>query len=253
MIKEAIKKNVSFILPDINISGDEYAINEEGIIFPISDIKGIGKNITSEIVKVRGNGFKDIFDCLIKLSEKNVSKKAIETLIYAGAMRKFGYNVNTLISNLDGLLTYAYLAKGIDSDSNFIEKPIINDKEEFKDDFLMAKEKELFGFYLTHHPVIPHKLNLKVLDIKDISKHIGSYVDVVLIVDKIKTHVDKTGNTMAFIQGSDELANVECIIFSKVYAAIGTLNKGDILLVKGKVDKRSDISLVVEKVKKLNI
>ena len=253
MIKEAIHKNVKFTLPDINKSGEEYLINENGIIFPLSDIKGIGTNMTNEIVKIRGEGFRDIFDCLIKLSELNVNKKSIETLIYAGTMRNFGYNINTLIENLDSLLTYAYLAKGLDPDSEFIEKPNINVFNEFKDDFLMAKEKELFGFYLTHHPVTPYKLNLKVVDVKDIEKYVGSYVDVVIIIDKLKTHVDKNGNTMAFIQGGDELASVECIMFSKVFESVANISKGDILLVKGKVDKRSDISLVIEKVKKLNI
>jgi len=253
MIKEAIHKDVKFILPDINKSGEEYLTYESGIVFPLSDIKGIGINLTNEIVKIRGEGFRDIFDSLIKLSELNINKKSIETLIYAGTMRSFGYNINTLIENLDSLLTYAYLAKGLDPDSEFIEKPNINVVDEFKDDFLMAKEKELFGFYLTHHPVTPYKLNLKVADIKDVEKHIGSYVDVVILVDKIKTHVDKNGNTMAFIQGGDELASIECIMFSKVYDSIGNINKGDILLVKGKVDKRSDISLIIEKVKKLNI
>ena len=44
IIKEAKKRGVEFLLPDINKSTEVFTIEEEGIRFPLSNIKNIGIN-----------------------------------------------------------------------------------------------------------------------------------------------------------------------------------------------------------------
>lgn len=164
IIREARQKGVNFFLPDINKSTEKYEIVEDGILFPISNIRSVGINTAREIVKIRENKpFKNIFVCLTKLVEIGINKKLIETFIYASMFSSFGYNKNTLITNLDNLLTYAFIAKGLDDDE--IEHPTIEIKEEFSRDVLMSKEKELFGFYLSYHPVTKYKDTYKVINL----------------------------------------------------------------------------------------
>jgi len=54
---------------------------------------------------------------------------------------------------------------------------------------------------------------------------------------------------MAFITGSDEFAGCEFIVFSKVFDTISDIKKGDILLIRGKVDKKDNYQILVEKAK----
>ncbi len=247
ILREARSIGVNFLLPDINKSTDKYEITENGILFPLSNIKNIGLSTASMIVKARNNSFKDLFECLTKLTEIDINKKVIESLIYASCFDSFGYNKKTLIENLDNLLTFAYIAKGMPLD--MVEHPAIEIKEEYDNSFLMEKEKELFGFYLSYHPTNKYKDKYKVTDLNDIGNHIGKIIDTISLVEKIKVHKDKKGNNMAFITGSDELNTIEYIAFSDEYASISNLEKGNILLVQGKVEKRNNLQIIIEKAK----
>ncbi len=247
IIREARAKGVVFLLPSINKSTDKYEIVENGILFPFSNIRNIGSNTARDIIEIRKDGFKDIFDCLTKLVEKGISRKTIEQLIYSSSFDEFSYNKNTLISNLDNLLTYAFIAKGLDSD--IVEHPTIELKEEFSRDILMSKEKELFGFYLSYHPTTKYKNIYKVIDLDNLKNYYGKVIDTIILVEKVKLHTDKKGNNMAFINGSDEISSCDYIFFSDVFKNIANVKKGDILLIRGKVEKKDSYQIVAEKVK----
>lgn len=247
IIREARSKGVMFYLPDINKSKEVFEIVNDGILFPLSNIKNIGINTALLIVNNRGTGFKNIFECLTKLTEIGINKKIIESLIYSSCFDSFGYNKNTLITNLDNLLTFAFIAKGLNQD--LIEHPTIEIKEEFDTAYLMAKEKELFGFYLSYHPTTRYKDKYKVININDIKNYQGKIIDTIILVENIKIHKDKNGQEMAFITGSDEIKTCEYIAFSKEYQNLKELKKGNILLVQGKVEKRKDFQIIIEKSK----
>lgn len=247
IIREARAKGVKFYLPDINRSTEKYEIVEDGILFPLSNIKNIGVNSALEIMNARKEQFTDLFDCLTKLTEIGINKKIIESLIYASCFDCFGYNKKTIIDNLENLLTFAFISKGLKQD--MIEKPKIEIKEEFDKSEIMSKEKELFGLYLSYHPTIKYKDQYKVVNLIDLKNYIGKMVDIIILVEKIKIHKDKLGNDMAFISGTDELESIDVIAFSKEYQNIKQLEKGNILLVEGKVEKRNNIQLIMEKSK----
>jgi DNA polymerase-3 subunit alpha len=158
-----------------------------------------------------------------------------------------GYNKKTLINNLDNLLTYAFIAKGLSSD--LIEHPEIEISDEYDSAYLMAKEKELFGFYLSYHPTTKYKDTYKVLNLNMINDYVGKIIDTIILVEKIKIHKDKNGNEMAFITGSDETDTVEYIAFSSVYETINELEKNNVLLVQGKIEKRNNLQIIIEKAK----
>ena len=245
IIKEA-KRMVKFLLPDINKSTDKFEIDKDGILFPLSNINGIGAHTAKDIVDIRKDGFTSLLDTLIKFSSIGINKKVTENLILAGCFSSFGYNRNTLISNLDNLLNYAYIAKGINSD--ILEEPDIEIKEEYSKDYLLSLEKDLFGFYLSYHPTSMYKAELKVTDLVDLKSFIDRVVEVVVLVDRIKTTKDKKGENMAFITGSDETGEVSLVFFSKIYNDI-KVNKNDILLVRGRVEYKNRLNIIVEKVK----
>ncbi len=247
IIREARAKGVKFLLPSINKSTEKYEIVDNGILFPLSNIKNIGVNTALEIVKARNKKFKDLFDCLTKLTEIGINKKIIESLTYASCFDEFGINKRTIIENLDNLLTFAYIAKGLPQD--MIEHPKIDVKEEYDSIELMTKEKELFGFYLSYHPTTRYKDKYQVVNLSDLGKYIDKIKDVIVLVEKIKIHKDKNGNEMAFITGSDELDSIELIAFNEEYSKIRELEKGNILLAQGKVEKRNNIQIIIEKSK----
>ena len=168
-------------------------------------------------------------------------------MIYASSFSSFGYNKKTLISNLDNLLTYAFIVKGLDSD--MIDHPDIEITEEFSRDILMSKEKELFGFYLSYHPTTRYKDKYKVVNLSDVKMYYGKVIDTIILVDKLKIHLDKRGNYMAFLTGSDEISSLDYVFFSDVFKTVPDVKKGDILLVRGKVERKEEFQIIAEKVK----
>ncbi len=247
IIREARARGVKFYLPNINLSTHKYELYEDGLIFPLANIRNIGINTSIEITKNRKEGFPTIFDAFTRLLEIGINKKNIESLIYASCFDVFDYNKKTLIENLDALLNYAFLAKGLDSDNLLL--PTIDIKEEYSKDFLMQKEKELFGFYLSHHPTLKFKEQYKVVSLIDVSKHVDKMIDTIIMVDRIKEIKDKNDNKMAFINGSDEITSIEYICFSSVYQEIDNVNKGDVLLIRGRVSDKRELKIIIEKVK----
>ena len=80
-----------------------YKVEKDGIRYPLSNIKNIGIVTCRDIINNRGTGFTDIFDCISKITTRNVSEKTLEVLILASCFDSFGYNKKTLLTNLDKL------------------------------------------------------------------------------------------------------------------------------------------------------
>ena len=225
-----------------------YIVEKDGIRFPLSNIKNVGTVTCNDIISKRDN-YKDIYDCVSKIVSKNVNKKVLEALIDSSCFQEFGYNIKTLNENLDNLINYANLAK--DLDESLILKPEIEIKEEYSKEILMAREKELFGFYLSNYPTTSYKAKFKVINLNEIEKFFNKTIDVIVLVDRIKEITTKKDEKMTFINGSDETDTLDLTMFPFIYDKY-KVKRGDILLVRGKIERRMDkYQLVVDKVRVL--
>ncbi|MBO5120849.1 MAG: DNA polymerase III subunit alpha, partial [Bacilli bacterium] len=252
-IMEAKSNKIEVVKPTINKSEDRYLVEDDKIIYPISNIKSIGSVISETIKKAKSEGpFTDIYDCFSRLYIAGVGKKNFETLIMADVFKEFNYNRATLFYNLDSLFNYAELTKDIDP--SLVMKPDIEIEKEYENTFLLEKEKEVFGFYLSSHPTTMYKKdNPYCIPLISVEKSFGKQVDTLILVDKIKTINTKKGDKMAFITGSDETSTLEYTLFPKIYNQYSNIQRGDLLKIRGNVERRLDqIQIIVDKIKKLN-
>lgn len=251
-IYECTKNNVLIHKPDINISEDKYITKNNQIIFPLTNIKNVGINAAKIILNERKKGpFKDIFDFACRCYGGPVNTKTIEALIYAGTFDTFGINKNTLIQNLDIITGYSEIGAYV-SDDTF--KPELNQKPELTKKELMQKELEVFGFYLSRHPITDYKKqNSNAIELKYLDKYFDKLVEAIIIVDKTKEVDTKNKEKMMFITASDELATTTIVIFPKTYQTISQIEIGDILKITGRVEKRFDkYQIIATKITKLN-
>ena len=252
-ILEARKKNLNILLPDINISGVNYKVEDDKIYYPFTNIKSVGLVATEKILTSRNNKkFIDIYDCFSRLIINGVTKSTLESLIYANAFSSFNYNKNTLIYNLDELINYGELTK--DLDSSLVMKPEIEIKKEFDKEYLLIKEKEIFGFYITLHPTMLYKNdNKNFIELKDINKNFNKNIKTIVLVEKIRVIKTAKGENMSFITCSDEDSTLEFICFPKVYNLYNGISRGDIILVDGRVEKRlNEFQIIINKIEILN-
>ena len=235
-IMEAKANNISIIKPTISLSEDRYIVKDNKIVYPISKIKSIGTVVSNTIKKEKEKGpFIDIYDCFSRLYIAGIGKKTLEILIMAGVFLEFGYNKGTLISNLDSLFNYAELTKDIDP--SLVMKPDIEIRDEYPKDYLLEKEKEVFGFYLSNHPATFYKKDNKYISLNEIENYFNKTVEVIALIDKIKLVSTKNSEKMAFVTGSDETATADFTLFPKTLKKYN-VEKGDLIKVRGIVERR---------------
>ena len=211
-------------------------------------------NISKQISDAKRNGpFSDIYDCFGRLYISGVGKKTFEDLIYADVFKEFGYNRATLVYNLDSLFNYAELTKDIDP--SLVIKPEIENQKDFSKNYILEKEKEVFGFYFSSHPVTMYKKsNPYCVSLYAVDSYFGKTIDALVLVEKIKIISTKKGEKMAFLTGSDETGSKEFIMFPKIYKSYLDVGKGDLLKIRGRIEKRLDeYQIIVERLKKLEV
>ena len=244
-IYEAKKNNINILKPDINLSERKYKIEDSGIRYPLSNIRNVGMQGSELIIKERENGlYIDIYDFIRRCYGKSVTSKTLESLIYAGVFDSFGYNKKTLINNLDLIINYGELIS--DLDREFALEPEIVHYEEYTNKELMEQELNVFGLYLTNNPITQLKLkHSNIVNLNEIEDYFDKRISIIIYIDKLKEISTTKGDKMCFISGSDELSTTDVVMFPKIYEKFNTLTHGDIILVKGRVEKRFDKHQVV--------
>ena len=240
-VYECKSRGINILKPDINISGLEYNVHDGYLVYPLTVIKSIGYQSVVKILESRGNvPFSDIFDFVKRC---DVPSNVLENLIYSGCFESLGYNRKTLIQNLDKIVNYGELGVLLSSDM----MPILDSYPEFDNKFLMEKELEIFGFYISNHPVTAYKKKYETIDLGNLSNYFDKKINIVVYVDRIKVLDTKKGEKMCFVTGSDEASSIDVVFFPKVFN--DGISVHDILYLNGKVEKRYDnYQFIVERV-----
>ena len=243
-LDEAKALDIKILKPDINESFKGYSVNPEGIRMPLNIIKNIGDAAASDIVLAREkNSYKDFYDFIARTYGKSVNTKTIENLIYGGAFDNLNETRATLMQNINNGIIYAELINGLDS--SLVAKPTLEKAPEYPADELMNKELELFGFYVSNHPASKYNET----KIKDITAHFDKVITTVVLLEKVKQIKTKKNDTMAFLEISDETGKIDACIFPNRIDYANRIQKGDLLKVFGKVEKRFDkYQIVVNKI-----
>ena len=227
--------------PNINYSIDKYAEKNGYILLPLNIIRGLNDDIISKIIRVRENGFNDIFDFFVK-TNSFLNKETYLILIKSGALDIFKINKQTMIKNIDVILNYASIY------SDGLGKPILIKYPEYDDATLREFEILSYGMYITNHPCSKYKDVIKVENIKN---YLFKNINMVLLIKSIRTIKDKKGGEMAFLECEDETGKVNLTMFSSLYAKNNDLKVNELIIVNVKVSKRFDkLNVLVNNIKR---
>lgn len=238
IISEAKMRDIIIIKPDINKSKYEYIIEDKKLILPLTIIKDISSLVSKTIID--NAPYTDLFDFFKKVYNKGVTRKNIETLINAGAFDSLNEKRTTLLENIDAAITYLELVSSLDE--NLVMKPelIISDKEDQE-----INEMDIFGFFLTNHPAT--KFDGSVEKIKYAKNYKNNIIILGVIVDNIKKINTKKGESMAFLELSDDTGKINAVIFPRNNNLIDKIENGSLLKFKGRINERDgELQFVIE-------
>ena len=241
MLSSLKNSGYKLLKPNINYSIDKYAEKNGYILLPLNIIRGLTDDIISKIIRVRENGFNDIFDFFVK-TNSFLNNETYLILIKSGALDIFKINKQTMIKNIDVILNYASIY------SEGLGKPILIKYPEYDDTTLREFEILSYGMYITNHPCSKYKDVIKVENIKN---YLFKNINMVLLIKSIRTIKDKKGGEMAFLECEDETGKVNLTMFSSLYAKNNDLKANELIIVNVKVSKRFDkLNVLVNNIKR---
>ncbi|HET7320486.1 MAG TPA: DNA polymerase III subunit alpha, partial [Candidatus Saccharimonadales bacterium] len=257
-ITECRHMGIEVLPPDVNESFVEFAVvpgKKPQIRFGMAAIKNVGTGAVEEILRARQSGpFDSLEDFLGKVNCRIVNRKAMESLVKAGAFDRFS-DRSTLLHNLDMLLAFAArLQKQASSGQVDLfgnaEEPLVERVELKLDKPLtvydtreqLMWERELLGLYLSQHPleVFETFLSEKTIPLSSIKpEHDGKAVTVGGAISDVRDITTKNGKKMAFVKLEDQTGEIEAILFPNAYQqTLGIWERDKVVLVRGKVNAK---------------
>ena len=259
-INECRHMGLDVMPPDVSQSFHEFAVvpgsapDTGQIRFGLDAVKNVGHGAVEEILRGReaaGGKFGSLDDFCKHVNPRIVNRKALESLIKAGALDSFGER-SVLLNNVDNILGTANkiqqdaLSGQVDlfgeSDvaATMIQRLVLDlSGPTFSPTEQLTWERELLGIYLSQNPLEDYQayLSSETTPVKNINPGLdGREVIVGGRISDLREITTKNGSKMAFVKIEDMTGELELVFFPKVYAiASETIKRDQIIITKGKI------------------
>ena len=248
-------------------------------------IKNIGERFIELLMQERReNGpFTGFEEFCRRMSGKELNRRAVESLIKAGAFDSLGCRRKALMQmtddvfeciatdgrrNIEGQLDLFGLGDGDGEEQGSASVPV-PDVEEYTSRELMAMERETTGLYLSGHPIDDYREAARRAGAVSIGAILSDFasedgpeqfrddqrVIIAGIVASYRTRTTKTGRLMCYIQFEDDTGAMELMAFQKVLdESGGYISENAALLVRGRISVRDEKEpqLMVDSVRPLS-
>ena len=270
-ITECKHMGIDVLQPDVNESYVEFAVvpNENQIRFGMAAIKNVGTGAVEEILRARTEGnFESLEDFCGRVNPRIVNRKALESLIKAGAFDRFG-DRSQLLHNMDVMLAYASrLQKDMNSGQTDLFGELIDAQTVTRPHLTLEKaaiiytpreqllwERELLGIYLSQHPLEMFEafLSEQTVPIKELKpEHDGKAASIGGAVSDTREITTKNGQKMAFVKIEAQDGEIELILFPNAYQqTVGLWQKDRVILARGKVNAKDRDGNLIDEIKLL--
>ncbi len=275
-IAECRRMGIEVLPPNVNCSGLDFTIEEESgapaIRFGLGAVKNVGEGPVETILAAReaGDPFRDLDDFCRRADMRQVNRRALESLIKVGALRSFGTRAQLLpiIDNIVGLSANLHRARDVGQMSLFGEAtgvhlaaeetllPSLSQAPEVPQKEILTWERDLIGVYISEHPlsqVLPRLRDVVTVHAGSLSEDSNGQQAVVAgMVQRVRRHITRKGDEMAFVTLEDLQGTVDIVVFPRVWAQTKDLWQPEtILVLGGKIDagRRDEPNLLCDWVK----
>ncbi|MCK8061045.1 MULTISPECIES: DNA polymerase III subunit alpha [unclassified Fusibacter] len=270
---------IEVLPPDVRYSYETFTVEKGAIRFGLLAVKNVGRGIIASIIQKRKEAdFKDFQGFLEAIDTKELNKKAIESLIKAGACDGFGIYRARLLGGfeklIDGILSerrrniegQLSLFEGLNETGTQEANHVFPIRDEFNLNIRLNFEKEMLGIYLSGHPLEAYAKWVEALQTistaeltdeegqPDFKRDGQKHMICGMVVRKVEK-ATKNDKFMAFVTLEDLYGSLEIIVFPRHYDQYFNLFKVDqALVVLGTINLKEDEApkMIAEKVYPLN-
>ncbi len=272
-VAECKRMNIAVLPPSVNESFEMFTALKsplgDRIRFGLSSIKNFGEGISKSIIDERkaGGPFSSLSNFLSRITDKNLNKKSLESLIKCGAMDEFA-DRTLMYGNLDRLLEYhkEKVKSGANQDSLFFGvadhdnvrlDPVAPISQQDK----LVWEKELLGLYISGHPLDKYRdmlakrpltiASVKAQAQKELAagKKLKEDMFVIgCIIEETREIMTKKNEAMSFLRVADLTGTIESVAFPRTYAKFKSVIVPEkCVAMKAKLSERNgEVSLIAE-------
>ena len=233
---------IDILPPDINQSERNFTAQGGAIRYGLSALKSIGKAMVDQLVSERNarGPFQNLQEFLERISECDLSKRIVESLIKAGALDCLEGNRRQKMMIYTSIMDNISQSKkkmmaGQMSLFDIVDDELKSDFEikfpkvnEFSKQELLAFEKEVIGLYVSGHPLEEYQnmwkknitrtsLDFQLNDEDETAVADNAREIIGGIISEVTVKVTKQNSVMAFVTIEDLYGTVEALVFPKLY------------------------------------
>ena len=261
-MRNCTEMGIEVLPPDINESQKKFSVVDGKIRFGLLGVKNVGEGAIDAIIEARETKGRpeDIFRFIENIDIHKVNKKAVESLIKAGALDCLNENraahlavyeslmesaQSSARNNIEGQMSLFQLNADTMQESQSMN--VLPDVRNFDQDILTAQEKEMLGVYISSHPLDEYAERIEKLvtvtsqDLADVldSEEQGELHSFVRdgmqatmagIITSKKNLITKNNKMMAFVDMEDLYGTVEVVVFPNIYERFGSLVDEDTIV-----------------------
>ena len=233
---------IDILPPDINQSERNFTAQGGAIRYGLSALKSIGKAMVDQLVAERNarGPFQNLQEFLERISECDLSKRIVESLIKAGALDCLEGNRRQKMMIYTSIMDNISQSKkkmmaGQMSLFDIVDDELKSDFEikfpkvnEFSKQEILVFEKEVIGLYVSGHPLEEYQnmwkknitrtsLDFQLNDEDETAVADNAREIIGGIISEVTVKVTKQNSVMAFVTIEDLYGTVEALVFPKLY------------------------------------
>ena len=268
-LNEARQMGITVGVPDINHSEADYTPSlhqADTILFGLAAVRNVGESLVDKIVTERdaGGAFESIYDFVRRVDPIVLNRRAMESLIKAGAFDVLGLSRQGLLLKIDeiveltsvrrrdlslGISTlFAFGDDGGRDDWEGTEIPI--PELEFAPSVKLDFEREMLGTFISDHPLYALEAALAartdgtLVAVRERAEDLaraGRPVTVGGLLSEVQVRTTKSGQQYARVVLEDLGGSMEIIFSARKFEEFsGFLAKDNVVLIKGRLDHRDE-------------
>ncbi|MFE1075266.1 DNA polymerase III subunit alpha [Streptomyces sp. NPDC058783] len=262
-LADARKLGVTVLPPDVNESVAEFTAVGDDVRFGLRSVRNVGDNVIDTVItarKTKGK-FTSFADFLDKADLPALNKRAVESLIKAGAFDSLGHTRRGLCAvhetAIDAVVPLKKAAAygqddlfaglggdtGDDGESGFGLNVRIDDGEWSRKQ-LLSTEREMLGMYVSAHPldgtehILAAHRDTTIPDLLASGRTEG-VVRLSGLITSVQNKVTKQGNAWAIVNLADRDGTIEVLFFPATYQLVlGALVEDSVISVLGRINDR---------------
>jgi DNA polymerase-3 subunit alpha len=255
---------IEVLPPDVNESDMDFAPapgDRRAIRYGLSAVRNVGGGVVAGILEARAAGgpFGSFADFCRRVEPTSLTKRVLESLIFAGAFESLGYTRGGMLQQVGEQPAFERVSAPIlaerkaEAAGQFslfggeegvveIDESVLAG-EELDKRLLLSKEKEMLGQFVTDHPLLGVEDQLKAqctCQITDLeNRDDGELVVLGGIIGTLARKFTKRGEPYAQFRLESLTGGVEVVAFPSVFEAVPELFEMDrIVLATGRIDRR---------------